>query len=226
MVGNIQNEDLSTEEKKTDQKEIPFMLVRPFGPFIVKSELPKELMDDYNEELEKIIKDKKLVSELDWSQHLVGKVTQELRVPDNLREKYDGYFQALVDAYVKKVSDDPKGRPFNLGTAWFVRQFPGEFNPIHIHTYCTLSSVGYLQLPKGMDKEFEKESKTRRPVKGHIEFIYGVPQDFNSHSLLVQPKIGDFYIFPRYLMHTVYPFRTPGERRSFSMNVSVKMEEG
>ena len=64
MVGNEQNEDLSTEEKKT-KNEIPFMLIRPFGPFIVKSRLPQDLIDDYNEELEKIIKDKKLVKEYD-----------------------------------------------------------------------------------------------------------------------------------------------------------------
>ena len=225
MVGNEQNEDLSTEEKKT-KNEIPFMLIRPFGPFIVKSRLPKDLIDDYNEELEKIIKDKKLVKEYDWSQHLVGKVRQELRVPESVREKYDGHFQALTDAYLKQVTEDPKGRPFNLQTAWFVRQFAGEFNPIHIHTYCELSSVGYLKLPKGIEKEFEEESKTRRPVRGHIEFLYGVPQDLNSHTMLAQPKVGDFYLFPKYLMHTVYPFRTPGERRSFSMNIGVKMEEG
>tara|TARA_R100001530_G_scaffold70555_2_gene49977 strand:+ start:74 stop:709 length:636 start_codon:yes stop_codon:yes gene_type:complete len=206
-------------------EEIPFMLVRPFGPFIVKSELPQELMDDYNEELEKIVKDKKKVKELDWSPHLVGKVKHELRVPENLRKKYDGYFEALVDAYVKKVTDNPEGKPFKLGTAWYVRQFPNDFNPIHIHTYCSLSSVGYLKLPKGIEKEFKSEAESTRSARGHIEFVYGTPQDFNSHTLLIEPKVGDFYIFPRYLMHTVYPFKTPGERRSFSMNVAVKMEE-
>jgi hypothetical protein len=226
MVGNEQNEELSTVHEKTEKFEIPFMLIRPFGPFIVKSKLPQELIDAYNEELEKIIKDKNLVKEFDWSPNLVGKVKHELRVPDNLRKKYDGYFEALVDAYVKQVTEKPKGLPFTLQTAWFVRQFPGEFNPLHLHTYCTLSSVGYLKLPKNIDKEFKQESESRRPARGHIEFVYGVPQDLNSHSLMIEPVIGDFFIFPRYLLHTVYPFRTPGERRSFSMNVSVKMEEG
>ena len=206
-------------------QEIPFMLVRPFGPFIVKSELPQELMDDYNEELEKIVKDEKRVKELDWSPHLVGKVKHELRVPDNLRKKYDGYFEALVDAYVKHVTESKDGRPFKLGTAWYVRQFENDFNPIHIHTYCSLSSVGYLKLPKGIEKEFKSESETTRSARGHIEFVYGTPQDFNAHTLLIEPKVGDFYLFPRYLMHTVYPFKTKGERRSFSMNVSIKMEE-
>lgn len=211
------------EEK--EQKSIPFVLVRPFGPYIVKSTLPQELVDDYNEELEKMVKNKKKVKEHDWSQHLVGKVSQELRVPENLRKKYDGYFEALVDAYIKKVYETEKGLPFKLQTAWYVRQFAGEFNPLHVHTYCSLSSVGYLSLPKNIEEEFEKESKTRRPSRGHLEFIYGVPQDFNSHSLSIKPEVGDFYIFPKYLMHTVYPFQSEGERRSFSMNVGVKLEE-
>ena len=49
MVGNEQNEGLSTVHEKTEKFEIPFMLIRPFGPFIVKSRLPQELIDDYNE---------------------------------------------------------------------------------------------------------------------------------------------------------------------------------
>ena len=86
MVGNEQNEGLSTVHDKTEKFEIPFMLIRPFGPFIVKSRLPQELIDDYNEELEKIIKDKNLVKEFDWSPQLVGKVKHELRVPENVRK--------------------------------------------------------------------------------------------------------------------------------------------
>lgn len=208
-----------------EQKEIPFMLVRPFGPYIVKSTLPQELVDDYNEELEKMIKDKKKVKDYDWSHNLVGKVTQELRVPENLRKKYDGYFEALVDSYIKAVRETEKSVPFKLQTAWYVRQFAGEFNPLHIHTYCSLSSVGYLSLPENVEKEFEEESKTRKPSRGHIEFVYGVPQEFNSHTLTIRPEVGDFYLFPKYLMHTVYPFQSEGERRSFSMNVGVKLEE-
>ena len=35
----------------------------------------------------------------------------------------------------------------------------------------------------------------------------------------ITPKVGDFYIFPHYLMHSVYPFvGTDEERRSISFN--------
>ena len=42
----------------------------------------------------------------------------------------------------------------------------------------------------------------------------------------VKPKVGDFYMFPSWLDHQVYPFRSKykkpdvkGERRSFSLNI-------
>ena len=35
------------------------------------------------------------------------------------------------------------------------------------------------------------------------------------------PKVGDLVLFPNYLMHTAYPFKQEGERRSFSFNLEV-----
>ena len=42
---------------------------------------------------------------------------------------------------------------------------------------------------------------------------------------VVKPKVGDFYFFPNYLMHTVYPFTdTDEERRSVSFNAYLDKE--
>ena len=44
-------------------------------------------------------------------------------------------------------------------------------------------------------------------------------------TYIVTPKVGDFYFFPNYLMHTVYPFSgTNEERRSVSFNASIDDE--
>ena len=49
---------------------------------------------------------------------------------------------------------------------------------------------------------------------------------FLCESLLnITPKVGDFYFFPNYLMHTVYPFKgTKDERRSISFNARIDEE--
>ena len=45
---------------------------------------------------------------------------------------------------------------------------------------------------------------------------------FNSTSVLnIEPKIGDFYLFPNYLMHSVFPFYGKNERRSVSFNATI-----
>ena len=38
------------------------------------------------------------------------------------------------------------------------------------------------------------------------------------------PEVGHFYLFPNYLMHTVYPFNEEGERRSISFNAKIDSE--
>ena len=41
-------------------------------------------------------------------------------------------------------------------------------------------------------------------------------------TYIVTPKVGDFYFFPNYLMHTVYAFTgTDEERRSVSFNAMI-----
>ena len=46
---------------------------------------------------------------------------------------------------------------------------------------------------------------------------------FLSNSTFnIEPRVGDFYFFPNYLMHTVYPFSdTDEERRSISFNANM-----
>ena len=41
-------------------------------------------------------------------------------------------------------------------------------------------------------------------------------------TLNIIPRVGDLYLFPNYLMHTVFPFKgTDEERRSISFNAKI-----
>ena len=44
---------------------------------------------------------------------------------------------------------------------------------------------------------------------------------FTKKNIMLQPEVGDFYIFPYDLEHLVYPFRGDGMRRSLSVNYDV-----
>ena len=102
-----------------------------------------------------------------------------------------------------------------------VSQIENEYNPLHIHTGGRLSCVGYLKLPEGIEKEWEEDYKDHHPSHGHIQFSNGSPNWLESSGFVAKPRVGDFYLFPAKLLHTVYPFYCEGERRSFSVNMEV-----
>ena len=80
-------------------------------------------------------------------------------------------------------------------------------------------------MPEGIDEEWEEEDKSHYQAAGNIEFLNGSPTFMNRSTFMVRPKVGDFFIFPSDLLHTVYPFKCAGERRSFSMNLIVGEQE-
>ena len=106
-------------------------------------------------------------------------------------------------------------------SGWFIRQFEGEYNPVHVHPDSMVSCVGYLKLPEGIEDEWEEDYKDHHPSHGHIQFFHGSSLPYSSTNFMFKPQVGDFIIFPAHMFHTVYPFKTKGERRSFSVNLTV-----
>ena len=44
----------------------------------------------------------------------------------------------------------------------------------------------------------------------------------SNSKFTINPEVGDFYFFPNYMMHTVYPFKDSNEeRRSISFNAKI-----
>ena len=52
--------------------------------------------------------------------------------------------------------------------------------------------------------------------------VHGTKMFLSPVMLNIEPKVGDFYFFPNYLMHTVFPFKNSSEeRRSISFNANI-----
>ena len=109
---------------------------------------------------------------------------------------------------------------FNILSSWVVRQFENEFNPTHWHGG-HISGAGFLKVPKNLGKI--NQDKTQTKYKGgSLQFTHGARMFLSQSIMTVVPKVGDFYFFPNYLMHHVYPFRdTKEERRSISFNAEI-----
>ena len=195
----------------------------PFGPMMGYARLPGAFVDQLNALMTDTL--------ADHSDNLVGKVRQELRFDQNLINLAGGALgQTLIEYHARarkrcQFGDyDPAKKRYELQimSGWFVRQFENDYNPLHIHTGCTISCVGYLALPDGIEAEWEEDYKDHHPSHGHIQFAHGTDCAYSVSNYMVKPQVGDFYIFPSHMFHCVYPFKTPGERRSFSMNLAVE----
>jgi len=195
-------------------------IMRPFGPSIAKVNIPESLMISLNDYIDKIISNENKSKELDHGSRLAGNVKQEFRLELEF-VKSSGLLNFLASASRKwvELTENKKMNKFNLSSSWVVRQFKNEYNPIHHHG-AHLSGVGYLKLPKNFGKNFQ--DKKNYNYNGKLQLIHG-SQMFNCNSTFtIEPKVGDFYFFPNYLMHTVYPFsETDEERRSLSFNATI-----
>ena len=189
--------------------------IKPFGPSIGKTKISNKLFYKLNREFDTKSKSKKV----DYSSKLASQIKNELKITDKyIKKNLEKELKASIRKFLsnEKIKNVKEIRILNL---WVVRQFKGEYNPIHYHEG-DLSGVGYLKLPKGMtDNKMVKNKKLK--TNGTIDFING-QRGFLSKSIYnVVPKIKELLIFPNYLMHTAYPFNIDGERRSFSFNVKI-----
>ena len=189
--------------------------IKPFGPSIGKARISKKFLDILNKEFDEKSKSKKI----DYSSKLVSQIKKELKISDKFTKKYldhelkKNIVRFLLNEKIQKIKE------IKILNLWVVRQFKGEYNPIHYHEG-DLSGVGYLKLPKGMTSNKMVKNKSVK-TNGTIDFING-QRGFLSKSIYnIVPKIRELIIFPNYLMHTAYPFNIEGERRSFSFNAKI-----
>ena len=215
------NENRMSENLKN--LELKYDIYQPFGPSILKTTLPQGFVNLLNTESDRILYDDKLSKEHDWSHNLAGNVKKEVAIDHNKIPKFPEFMITMAKEYFKHtIEKDPiEGTKVSF-RVWVVSQYAGDFNPMHIHD-ANLSGVAFLKVPPGFDAEYEKED--HHPTAGCLEFLGSVPNHFARHSYLVKPEVGDFYLFPSWLTHQVYPFRSEGERRSLAFNVHFTMDE-
>tara|TARA_X000001036_G_C20641248_1_gene791194 strand:- start:819 stop:1427 length:609 start_codon:yes stop_codon:yes gene_type:complete len=190
-------------------------VISPFGPKIAKLKLSFKLIKIINKEVDQISKKKKLLKKLDYSKKLVGQVKQEFQLPKSFIKRY---LEKIISREIKKYINKTIGKKvkkISIKNFWVVKQFNNEYNPVHYHDG-HISGVGYLKVPKFISRN-NKKTKT----DGTIDFINGNKMFLSDSIYNHQPKVGDVILFPNYLMHTAYPFRSKGERRSFSFNLEI-----
>jgi len=197
-----------------------FFIIKPFGPSIVKLKIPENLVNKLNVYVDQIIEDEKKSSKLDHGSNLAGQVSQEFVLEkDFMQEAGWGIFLGnACDKWVEYIYQKKMSK-FEIISSWIVRQFKNEYNPTHWHGG-HISGVGYLKVPKNLGSW--KKNKEKDNVNGCLQLIHGSKMFMSKSIYTAKPEVGDFYLFPNYLMHAVFPFKdTDEERRSVSFNAYI-----
>tara|TARA_R110000803_G_scaffold122731_1_gene190722 strand:- start:44 stop:643 length:600 start_codon:yes stop_codon:yes gene_type:complete len=180
-----------------------------WGPFLYKTTLPDET-------IQKILSFCKKKKSLNYRKNLAGHIKEEYRL--NVKEIFpilapylNSYVQALYEQRGKIINKNIK-----MAGIWVNYMKQGEFNPPHTH-HDDLSCALYLQIPNDMNKNKIGHIANSTPP-GSINFTYGedLKNNFFEHNFF--PEKGDFFIFPAWLKHYVFPFRSNEERISVSAN--------
>ena len=208
--------------------EIKIEMIQPWSVPVFKTTLPPEVLQTMIEISDQVIADKETKSH---GEYLAGQIDSELLVEHDLLEQSGvmGFFLGAVRQFVMmcKCQQMPDKIPeiqreqwlTQMLTMWIISQQPGEYNPMHIHTQCTISSVMYLKVPKMLPSR-----KEHRPGDdGSILFVSNASRDvdFSNPNIVIHPTVGDFFMFGAQQQHAVYPYRCEEgdpERRSISFN--------
>ncbi len=198
----------------TDKKKvaIQYQLFR-WGPCLVKLKI--------SDENRKLLYKEALASKTDFETRLAGIVNKQVAFRDY--KLFEGFFSKIFELYadaLKKWTGDDSidfKQKYELDALWANFQGPGDFNPPHDHGG-SLSWVIFLKIPEVLKFENSKY-KGRSAGPGGITFIYGDgPRESVTHHSFV-PEEGDMYIFPAWLKHWVFPFKSKCTRVSVSGNV-------
>ena len=191
----------------------PIDLYSPFGPMIAKTTLPEELIRRVNDYADRMVSNDK------------GK---EFTLPQDF--VFDGgerslahHTARLIRRYLGAV-EDAEVTQIDFEVFWIVSQYASTPSPVHFHSG-EISGVLYLKVPE-IDEGQEERTYISGRQAGYINFIIGGRQRFSRSLISFKPRVGDFYIFPGWLLHGAEPFRGKGERRSMAFNAFVKSGPG
>ena len=197
-----------------------FEILKPFGPSIVKVRIPEDIIINMNNYVDDLTNDQEKSKVLDYGADLAGNVTQEFRFDIEFMQKIK-WAEFLAKSCQRWLLEghNIKIKKFDIIASWVVKQFKNDYNPIHYHSG-QISGVGYLKVPNDMGETIQKTKKLNH--NGKLVLIDGSKKFVCTPTYVINPKVGDFYFFPSYMMHTVYPFfDTSEERRSVSFNAKI-----
>jgi len=154
-----------------------------------------------------------------WSDNLAGIIDGEFKIDSAEYTKIiSPYMKAYQAAYKEWYGLHLKA--IETTAAWVNFMKKGESNPPHIHHNCHLSSVIILDVPD-IIREEQKKWKGTGEGPAALNFFVANPQNFHTNSLGFKCEVGDFFIFPWNLTHSVSSFKSDATRITLAANFKL-----
>jgi hypothetical protein len=186
----------------------PMDFYSPFGPMIAKASMPAAVVERINHHAD--------------SRVTPGTGAELILPPELVSEGGDDSLAQHTGRLIRRYVDGLEGgaaERIDFEVFWVISQYAGTPSPVHFHS-SDISGVLYLKVPEADAAEEGKTYISGRHA-GYINFLIGGKQRYSKSLISFRPRVGDFYIFPGWLLHGAEPFRGPGERRSMSFNAMV-----
>lgn len=190
-----------------------------WGPLLYRNRISQEFVNE--------LLQRGNASNIDFRPNLAGILEKESEYKIQDKEFFAKEIGPIMADYANAYmhyygADALQNKLFQLEDLWINYMYPGDYNPLHVHTD-TLSFVVYLQIPENLRQEYEdwKKVSDKGSGPGAIHFLYGQMQDQFINARYFMPEVGDIFIFPAGLYHTVGPFKSEGTRISVAGNYRI-----
>ena len=197
------------------QPVLPQHKYHQFGPYL--AEMPVD--PDYCSRLLKL--GKKLKQS--HRKNLAGQIEHEYLYPIETEpwifQGFQIYINTWLEGYRRFKGHANFNPSYQLTQMWINRMKAQEYNPIHVHTNCSLSFVLWLEVPQRILSE-AKKNKTNGADPGQTVFLFGEEAaGLTVTERRFSPQVNTLMIFPASLRHQVMHFNSKVTRTSVAGNI-------
>ena len=220
---------------------------------VMRAEFPLEIIDEINQHIDDVLVPAKSDDPVfgsvgkDHSSGLVGQIRQNERSAqttfphenDEVGKQFSSVLLKLASEYMRHTVGDIKCDA-DIQSMWTIHSYEGDYNPVHDHgtkTPIGISCILYLKVPPQIEalgnpsEEFEGLNNSSGAIDGFTYLVWGTNgvRDINILRPIteeyIKPEVGTLIMFPAWLRHGVMPFFGEGERRTFSANINITLEQ-
>jgi len=119
-----------------------------------------------------------------------------------IREQVDAHVQNYLDQVIRVKLHD--GARFEMQNSWGVKHEPNDWAQEHDHANSFISGIVYLDVtPNTGNLVFHKERMWQNIFPRSVYINYDNSTLANSYELEFVPRVGDIFLFPSQLGHSV-----------------------